>query len=89
MPPKVFGQLLHDKGYPSGPIHRVRFLPDFVPEGKGTLCQGGSPKVMGVYQAYFRAYSKNARLKNSPMKKSRPVLTEKLNVSGTFEVLAR
>ena len=30
-------------------IPRVCLLKkDFVPEGKGTLCQRGSPKVMGV-----------------------------------------
>ena len=61
-------------------VHRVCLLKkDFVPEGKGTLCQRGSPKVMGVYQAYFWAI----------FKKSSPFLTEKLNVLEAFEVLAR
>ena len=45
-------------------VHRVCLLKkDFVPEGKGTLCQRGSPMVMRVYQAYFSAILKKLKPK--------------------------
>ena len=60
---------------PGGQIHWVCMLEkDFVLEGKGTLCQRGGPKVMGVYQPYFCGILKKLKAKKLAHEKNQGYL---------------